>query len=154
MFFKNSRFGIGSTYSLNEIDDPKSPTGKRTNIAYLLRAYVHSEYGRTTDPGDKMDVSVKDFFRVGPKVELTLDPLFTDRLTASVSYEYLANIAGTSSHNHLFKASAEYRITTADDVKKNPFVPLMSLRVTYEDGGIDLTNERVKTLLVGLGVTL
>jgi hypothetical protein len=154
VFFENSKIGIGSTYSLKEANSSTSPNEKRTVLAYLLRAYLHGEYGRTIDAGDKVGVSKEDFFRLGPKVQLTLDPLFTDRFAATVSYEYLPAIAGTTLHSHLFKAEGEYRITTEKEQKKDALFPIMSIKASYEEGGIDLTKEEVKQFLIGLAVTL
>jgi hypothetical protein len=154
IFFKDSRFGIGSTYSLHEVSDPESPTGTRTNLAYLLRAYLHGEYGETTDPGDKIGVSTETFFRVGPRFELRLDPLFTDHFAVGFAYQQFHSITGTSAHRRHLLMEAEYRFTTERDQEKNPSIPIISLKATYERGGIDLTKEDVRTFFVGLGVTL
>jgi hypothetical protein len=152
VLFFGKRLGTGSTHSL--LEKRISDDELKTTLAYQLRAYLHGEYGRTVDAGGMTGVPEQDFFRIGPRLELTLDPLFSDRVTASMSYEYLADVVGTTLHRHHFKASAEYRITTEEDAKKNPYLPIFGIKATYEDGGLDLTKEEVRTLLVGLAITL
>ncbi|MEY2584517.1 MAG: hypothetical protein QOD80_543, partial [Verrucomicrobiota bacterium] len=144
--FLSRRLGTGSTHSLLERSTPSGES--ETFLAYQLRAYVHGEYGTVTDSDNSASVPETDFFRWGPKCELTFDPLFTDRFSATFSYQHFVNIIGDSDHNHLFKASLEYRITTKDDVENDPNVPLMSLKATYENGGVDLTNAKVRTVFV------
>jgi hypothetical protein len=152
VLFFNRRLGTGSTHSLLERSTAAGEA--ETFLAYQLRFYLHGEYGTVMSDGNSMPIPETDFFRWGPKYELTFDPLFTDRFSATFSYQHFLNVIGDSDHNHLFKASLEYRITTTDDTKNDPYVPLMSVKATYENGGVDLTNAKVRTVFVGLGVTL
>lgn len=121
-------------------------------IVYRLRAYVHAEYGRVQDNGSAVMTREEDFGRVGPVLELKLTPLFWDSLSCKVSYEYLENVAGHVRNHHLFKVEPEWDLSDLSAVKA--FGASVSLKASYQDGAIGVTDERVRTLFIGLGVTL
>jgi hypothetical protein len=100
-----------------------------------------------------MEIPEQDFFRVGPKVQLRLDPLGFKQLICTISYEYLANLRGYTKNNGLLTVAPELILNKPKDDATSLETPLISLKATYQDGGLDLTKQRVQTFLVGLGIT-
>jgi hypothetical protein len=143
-FIVNRDVGVGTVHALfprmHEGENPS--TAPKTILAYRLRTYLHAEYGSITDKGDLTTVKEEDFLRVGPVLQLRVAPLFTDKLNCTVSYEYFANVVGHTSRNYLFKVEPSYDISDA-----------VSLKASYADGGVNLTDQPVHTFFIGLGVT-
>jgi hypothetical protein len=146
-------FGIGSRHFIFPADAASVKTFALTNVAYQLRATLHGYYGQTVDAG-KTGAPEQDFARLGPKLQLRLDPLFTKRLTCNINYEYQGDIVGHSTRHGLLSIEPEFVLNppSSDDASLDK--PIIKLHLSYQDGGIDLTAENVHTLLIGLGVTL
>lgn len=126
----------------------KNGTGEKGKdgslIEYLWRFYLHSEGG--SDQRDTPISGSRDFFRAGPNVELTLDPFFSSRLSASVRYGYLYGFAGEPRESHHFLANLAWKLGPKTDPDH------LTLNATYEDGDIPLVQEKVKTFLLSLGI--
>jgi hypothetical protein len=165
----NKYLGTDSTYSLISVDAAKDgqdikepvginendPTAQKTILAYSLRAYLHGEYGNINEPANKIGIINGDFFRVGPKMEFKLAPFFTKNLSLTASYSYLPDIIGHNQRNDYLELSAEYDIITQDMIDKDGLtLPLVGVKATYDDGGIDLTKQKVQSFLVGLSISL
>ena len=146
-------FGIGSRHFVFPADAASVKTFALTNVAYQLRAILHGYYGQTVDAG-KTGAPEQDFVRLGPKLQLRLDPLFTERLTCSINYEYQEDIVGHSRHHSFLSIEPELVLNppSSDDTSLDK--PIIKLHLSYQHGGIDLTTQSVHTLLIGLGVTL
>jgi len=144
------------------------PSGKDSSyLAYQLRVLLHAEYGSILSSGST-PVVAGDFCRVGPVTELTFTPVYFKQLSLVAGYQYLPTFEGDNAHNSLFTSSAEWKFVDPTDTanqkadtadagaasggNQNPKKSL-SLKVTYTNGGIDITKERVNTLVVGLGGT-
>jgi hypothetical protein len=126
-------------------------SGKETRagslIEYHWKAYLHSEFGghvrsSTTSGQSGSD----DFFRVGPVLSLQLDPLFFQRMNASVSYSYLAGAAGSPTDSHHLLAKLGFILDRTPDTDH------WTLNATYEDGDTPLVQTRVRTFLLSLGI--
>ena len=115
-------------------------------LAYQLRLRGHAEYGTVIDAAS--GVKTGAFFRAGPIAEIRLDPLIFKALSATFSYQYLPAITGTNDHETLLSASAEYK--AIDNQKTHQS---LSLKITYTDGGLDISKQRVRTLVAGIGIT-
>jgi hypothetical protein len=115
-------------------------------LAYQFRLRGHAEYGTVIDAASGIKTGA--FFRAGPIAEIRLDPLIFKALSASFSYQYLPAITGTNDHNTLLTATAEYK--AIDNQKTHQS---LSLKITYTDGGLDLSKQQVQTLVAGIGIT-
>jgi hypothetical protein len=146
-------FGIGRKVRLIPFGRVNDPAKAQTILAYQLRLILHGQYGRVVDAGPNMEIPEQDFFRVGPKVQLRLDPLGFKQLICTISYEYLANLSGYTKNNGLLTVAPELILNKPKDDATSLETPLISLKATYQDGGLDLTKQRVQTFLVGLGIT-
>jgi hypothetical protein len=115
-------------------------------LAYQFRLRAHAEYGTVIDAmtGEKTGA----FFRMGPIAEIRFDPFVLKPLSVSFAYQYLPAITGSNDHNTLLTASAEYK--AIDNPKTHQS---LSLKITYTDGGIDITKQSVKTLVAGISIT-
>jgi hypothetical protein len=115
-------------------------------LAYQFRIRAHADYGTLIDPVTGLKAG--DFLRVGPIAEFRLDPLIFKTVSASVSYSYLPAIVGSNDHNSLLTMGAEWKV--ADNPKTHQS---LSLKVSYTEGGIDITKQKVRVLVAGLGGT-
>jgi len=147
-------FGLGRIVRLipfGVVPDPsKAPT---IQLAYQLRLILHGQGGEVVDNGAQTGVPQRSFFRMGPKLQLRLDPLFVKQLICTISYEYLAPLSGYTANNDLLTIAPELFLNKPKDDATILNAPLISLKASYQEGGIDLTKQRVQTFLVGLGIT-
>jgi hypothetical protein len=137
-----SKMGVGSIHELAH-DEQDKPI-----LAYILRTYLHFEGGSISNVNNSAATALPPeylgtFFRLGPDIQLTLDPLFLKQLSCTVSYEYLFDCVGSSQRPFHFKLDPEWALDKDKTV---------SLKVSYEHGGLDLTKKRVDTFLLGLGI--
>ncbi len=144
-FILNRELGIGTVHALLPTlgagEDPSN--AKKTFLAYRLRAYFHAEYGRIEDKGDATAAATGGFGRGGPVLQLRLAPFFSDKLNCTVTYEYFSRFTGLATHNYLLKVEPSYDISDA-----------VSLKASYEKGGVNPIDQQVETFFIGLGVTL
>jgi hypothetical protein len=115
-------------------------------LAYQFRVRAHADYGTVVDSTTGLNTG--DFLRVGPIAEFRLDPIVFRTLSASVSYSYLPALVGSNDHNSLLTMGAEWKL--ADNPKTHQS---LSLKVNYTEGGIDITKQKVRVLVAGLGGT-
>jgi hypothetical protein len=116
-------------------------------IEFHWRAHLHTEFGDHVGNGPVGSSSDTDeFFRIGPVVELQLDPFLLQRLRASIDYGYLAGVSGSPSASHNFKAQLSLILD------RNPDTQHWSLGASYQDGETPLVQERIHTFLLSLGV--
>lgn len=116
-------------------------------LAYQIRLRLRAEYGEVADAG-ATGVETGAFLRGGPIVEFTLDPFFSKRLVLSLSYSHLPSLFGPAQHQSLLNASAEWRILNDKENQR-----ILALTAAYTRGGIDVTQQRVETLKLGLSAT-
>jgi hypothetical protein len=116
-------------------------------IAYQLRFLLHGEYVSIQNNSGSMALAEGDYFRFGPVVQFDLKPLIFTQLSASLRYSFLPALNTTNStHDSLFGLDADWTLfKDAENGRK------FSLKISYLNGGLDLTNEPVQTLLVGIG---
>jgi hypothetical protein len=116
-------------------------------IAYQLRVLLHGEYVSIQNNGGNTAVAEGDYFRLGPVVQFDLKPLIFTRLSASLRYSYLPALNnGKSGHESLFGIDGDWTLfKDAANGRK------LSLKISYLNGGLDLTKEPVQTLLIGMG---
>jgi len=117
-------------------------------VAYQLRLRIHGDYGEVKDAGDIAGLARESFFRMGPVVEFKLSPFFSKRISLSASYSYLPALMGPDDHNTLFTASGEWRLVHDEENHRT-----ISLKLTYTKGGIEVTQQKVDTVNLGLGAT-
>jgi hypothetical protein len=115
-------------------------------VAYQLRTILHGEWGALNGNGPLFKGKEYDFFRLGPVIQLDLKPLVFRDLSISLKYQYLPALSGRNPNDSLFTADAEWAIHTNEEKLQK-----LSLKISYVNGGIDLTKERARTLLIGLG---
>jgi len=116
-------------------------------IEFHWRAHLHTQFGDHVGNGPVgLSSDTDEFFRIGPAVELQLDPFLLQRLRASIDYSYLAGVSGSPSTSHDFKAQLSLILDRNLDTQH------WSLSASYEDGETPLVQERVHTFLLSLGV--
>jgi hypothetical protein len=150
--YSDSRvFGLGRIVRLIPFGRVSDPAKEKTILAYQLRLLLHGQYGDVVDAG-KIGIPARDFFRLGPKLQLRLDPLFLKQLICTVGYEYLANASGFTKNHDQLTIAPEFVLNKPNDDATTLDAPLISLKATYQEGSLDLTTQRVQTFLVGLGI--
>lgn len=121
---------------------------KNSYLAYQARMYLKGAAGDIAESAEIPDVNEGSFFRVGPAFELKFDPFFHEKLSISCSYRYLFAIEGSDQNNSLFEAGVEWMLFGSKEEGK-----VVSLKASYIEGGLDLTQQETETVLLGLGVT-
>ncbi len=142
-------YGNAARYQIKAIDDSKKDKSRsNTLIGFHWRAYLHTEFGGNTGSAfnKPSQTNTGEFFRVGPVVKLQLDPLFLQRMNASVKYSYLAGISGQPTASHYFSANIGYILDS------NPDTQHWTLNASYDDGDTPLVKERVRLFVLSLGV--
>jgi hypothetical protein len=117
-------------------------------LAYQFRTILHGEYGAVHKEGPNFSGSEYNFFRLGPKLELDLKPLFFSNLSAKIGWQYHPALSGQNDHDSLFTASLSWDLLKDEENRRK-----LSLTVSYLDGGLELTSEKARTLQVGIGAT-
>jgi len=134
--------------------DDKTNTSQ---FVYTLRMYGHGEFGRVNAAGGNTSVQTGDFFRFGPVMKLEFQPCFLARLlrldpqalTFQASYSYLARVNGIDpGHDSYYTAGLDWSLIKGDAQAQK-----ISLKILYENGGLDLTKAVVDRFTIGLGVT-
>jgi hypothetical protein len=125
---------------------PRIAGGKKragSLIEAKWRAYFHNEFGEGV--GDPIgNTTGETFWRLGPVIELSLDPLFLQRLNANVHYAYLADVAGHPRTSHDFTAGLHWTLD------RDPETQHWMLSATFEDGDGTLTQENVRLFVLSL----
>jgi hypothetical protein len=116
-------------------------------IAYQLRLMLHGEFGSVEKDGPAFAGAEYNFFRLGPKVQLDLNPLIFRNLSVSLKYEYLPALSGHNPNDSLFQIDAEWILHEDEAALRR-----VTLKASYVDGGLELSKEKVRTFRVGLGV--
>ncbi len=117
-------------------------------IAYQLRLLLHGEYVSVENTGSNPALKLGDAFRMGPIVQLDLKPFVFPRLGFSMRYSYLPALSGNDDHDSLFSVDAEWDIVKETEKRRK-----LSLKVSYLNGGLDLTKQKAEAVTVGLGAT-
>lgn len=115
-----------------------------------LRLWLHFEGGKVQDAGETWDNTKGSFCRLGPALQLQAEwpkLLFGRSLSITALGSYFASISGSSDRNSYFKIATVYDLFK--DAERNQKV---SLNLTYEKGGLNLTKESVDNITVGLGI--
>jgi hypothetical protein len=118
---------------------------KAALVAYQFRAILHGQYGAVQNDGPKFTGMEYHFFRLGPKLQLDIDPIFFDQLHGSVFYEYQPALSGQNPNDTFFSASLTWDLLKDSDNRRR-----LGLTVDYTDGGLELTAAKVRTLKVSL----
>lgn len=145
-------FGIGTLHFLRRSDTTEAEQFSLTNIGYQLRFIVHGQFGRVDAVG-ATPLRKEDFGRLGPKLKLRLDPLFTPRLTCDVNYEWQDDIFGHSPNHGLLSIEPALTLNKPPEDATTLEQPLLKLSASYQNGGLDLTKQKVRSVMVGLGIT-
>jgi hypothetical protein len=143
---------FGSLHRIYPLDFDDPEVKPPHQVVYRLRTYLHAEYGGVQDRGTAISAREEEFCRAGPIVELNLTPLFWDSLSCKISYEYLGNFAGRVHNRHLFKVEPAWDLSDLAALKA--WGASVSLKASYQDGAIGVTDAPVRTLFIGLGITL
>ena len=137
--------GNRAFYNLIAPEGPSDRTiRKNAVLAFRWRGYLHSEFGGHSGAafGQK---GANDFVRVGLMVEFTLDPLFSQHLTASVNYGYLEGIRASPANSHHLVANLGLIL---DSLESRHW----TLNASYENGESPLVEQPVKQFVLSLGV--
>jgi hypothetical protein len=132
--------GIGSYHSL--LTRRNASGQEETTLGYTLTAALHGEAG-TVESSAGGAQKEGTFFRFGPRAKLILDPLFHKTLTGSVEYTRLFDVEGDSPEPEYLRAAI---IWSPNEGKH------WGVRLEYENGGLDMTQERVDQLTAGLQI--
>jgi hypothetical protein len=116
-------------------------------LAYQLRLRAHADYGTVLSAKDPV-VKTGRFLRIGPIAELRFDPVIFKQLSLTVAYQYMPAVIGSNERNSLLTLGSEWKI--ADNPKTHQS---LSLKVTYTEGGLDITKQPVRIVVAGLGGT-
>jgi hypothetical protein len=117
-------------------------------LSYQLSTSIHGEFGEVKNNGGNNTILEEEFVRVGPVVKLKIQPGSIPQLTLDASYRHLFVAKGPRDHNSLFEASAEWTLWQDEDAGRK-----VSAKVSYLNGGLDLTAQDAKVLTAGFGVT-
>jgi hypothetical protein len=115
-------------------------------LAYQFRAVLHGEYGERRREGSDFTGTEYDFFRLGPQLQFDLEPLFISNLSLGLRYKYMLSLSGQNPHDSLFNADLEWALLKDPENQRR-----LTLKFSYVNGGLDLTQARAHTLLIGLG---
>jgi hypothetical protein len=115
-------------------------------LAYQFRVLLHGEYGERRNEGPAFMGSEYNFFRLGPQLQFDLKPLFSSNLGLSLRYKYMPALSGQNTHDSLFNADLEWALLKDSENQRR-----LTLKFSYVNGGLDLTQNRAHTILVGLG---
>ncbi|HVF70230.1 MAG TPA: hypothetical protein VM940_01365 [Chthoniobacterales bacterium] len=115
-------------------------------IAYQFRAILHGEWGSLNREGPAFEGTEYDFFRIGTVLQLDLKPLIAKNLSISLKYHRLPAIHGENTNDSLFTVDAEWAIYTSEAKLQK-----LSLKASYVNGGLELTKEKARTFMIGLG---
>ena len=74
------------------------------------------------------------------------------QLICTINYEYLATLSGYTAQQS-FNNCPRVCLNKPKDDATTLNAPLMSLKASYQEGGIDLTKKRIQAFLIGLGIT-
>jgi len=118
-------------------------------LAYQARLWLHGEFGSVLNSGNKPNLARRDFSRVGPTMELALDPLFLKPLSLTLDYQYYPDFTKFGGIPYTFEATVAWTLWSdpSDKTRK------VSLKADYTDGGQDLTRLKQQLLTLGLGFT-
>jgi hypothetical protein len=136
---------IGSRTILIPKENPDDPHDTAW-IAYQFRTILHGEWGSLNREGPMFTGTEYDFFRLGGILQLDLKPLISKDLSISLKYHRLPAIHGANPHDSLFTVDAEWTIHTNQEKLQK-----LSLKISYVNGGVELTKDKARTLLIGLG---
>ncbi len=115
----------------------------KESIEYRFRAFLHGEYGRVNDTGEKTALEDADFFRVGPFLQVEIRPEFFRRFTLRGAWTYQAAIDGLPKNSYLSEVAANCRLDQYGH---------FSVEMVYQNGRIPFTQDEVETLTIGLGI--
>lgn len=147
----SNRLRIGYRTVLASRTDPEAfktdpqTSKKAALLAYQFRAILHGQYGAVRNEGPNFTGTEFHFFRLGPKLQLDVDPIFFEQLHGSVSYEFQPALSGQNPNDTLFSASLTWDLLKDSDNRRR-----LGLTVDYTDGGLELTAVKVRTLQVSL----
>jgi hypothetical protein len=154
--------GLGYRFNRWPISGGNPDYPRTFNIGYQLRTWLHLEGGVFEHQASKSLVPEGDFFRMGPVIQATI---FLPRLLYGVSltaeYDFLPSVFGPVGRTYYFTTGAEFTLWPKND--RSPYekddrdsiakLQKVSLKVSYENGGLDFTKQLVDDLKVGLGIT-
>jgi len=151
-YFPNLDWPIGLGFPQNLW--PRVPMRKdgsdNSYLTYQLRAWMHIEGGYLQNSPTGWDTSDGSFFRLGPKLQLTLTaPLVYKGISVTAMYSYLptTNRYFENSRNSLFDLSAAFILWADPGTGAN-----VALKMQLIYGGLDLTKQNERTFLVGLSL--
>lgn len=143
--------GLGYRTILWRKEAPARADGTDISIVEgQLRTWFHMEGGDIQDTGAAWTPLKGSFFRLGPTVQLQLSmpSLPGDRaLSLTALYSYLAAVSGPTDRSSYFRVTLAYDLFRNVDLNHK-----VSLSLSYEKGGLNLTKQEVDTLTLGLGV--
>ncbi len=154
---QNARWALGFKASLVPHTPDKDHPIDTSELLYSLRFFGHGESGNVEDSGGDPAVRTGRFFRFGPTARLEVQPCIIARslgmdpqgLTLHVSYAYLPTLSGINpGHDSLFRTGLDWAILKRKDGEQK-----VSLKLLYEDGGLEITKKPVETFTAGLGIT-
>jgi hypothetical protein len=85
------------------------------------------------------------FLRLGPVIDLSLDPFFHPRLSANVHYAYLAGINGSPNESHDFTVGLHWVLDSER---------IWTLSATYEEGDMPIIQQPIQSFSLSIGVRL
>lgn len=115
-------------------------------LAYQFRLLLHGEFGSVNSEGPAFTGKEYTFFRLGPVAQLDFKPFIFKNLSIGLKYSYLPALTGQNPNDTLLTADAEWILHEDKEALRR-----LSFKVSYVNGGLDLTKEKTHTLLIGLG---
>lgn len=113
-------------------------------FSYRFRFRAHVEAGKIFDgAGDPDLINGDEFARIGPKIQLEIQPDFFERLTLRVGGNYFYSLSGEPGQAGMVEAAMNVALDSAEHV---------SLEVIFQNGLLPLTLEETKSLEVGIGI--
>jgi hypothetical protein len=117
--------------------------------SYQIRVWLHGEGGIFDRSGLNNLPQDDYFFRLGPAVQLKLVfPNFLNGLTLKGEYHFLPSLNGSHGRDNYLTTSAELAIWKDPDLNRQ-----VSVKLAYQNGGLDYTKQEVNNLTLGLGIS-
>lgn len=119
-------------------------------LLFQTRAWLHLEGGDIQQNGTNWNVVNGGFFRMGPEVRGQVSVPKLNNFSISAEYDYLCTLSGASGKNYLYTLTASIPLTP--EIQGLAHSQPVSLNVSYNDGGLILSKQPVKSFTVGISV--
>lgn len=153
------RYDTGGTFALGyprvllyrkgyDVADADFDQSTDTLLTYQLRTIFKTVGGSVEDNDGSAALESGSFVRTGLVTELKFDPLFAERLSLTMRYQYLFALEGSDDAPDRVDATLGWALWQNKETNQK-----FSLTATYVNGAMDLRQKDEESFLIGLGLT-